>query len=50
MGKQRQNIQLELAFVSEGRGEILRSDRKGTELSMAKRHPESPALLDLLIF
>jgi RNA-directed DNA polymerase len=49
MGKQRQKIQLELAFMSEGRGETPMTDIEGIEKSMAERKPESPALPDLLM-
>jgi len=41
MGKQRQNIQLELAFMSEGRGETPRSNRKGTELRWRSVTPKA---------
>jgi RNA-directed DNA polymerase len=49
MGKKRQKIQLELAFIAEGRGETPKAVIEGIELSMAKRRPESPALPDLLM-
>lgn len=49
MGKKRQEIQLELAFMAEGRGEPPKAATEGIELSMAKRRPESPALPDLLM-
>jgi len=49
MGKKRQKIQLELAFIAEGRGETPKAVIEGIELSMAKRSPESPALPDLLM-
>jgi RNA-directed DNA polymerase len=44
MDKQRQKTQLELAFMAEGRSEAPRAVDKGTEVSMAKRKPEDPAL------
>ena len=37
MGTGRRKIQMELAFMSEGRGEAPRAGNKGTEVSMAKR-------------
>ena len=49
MGKKRQKIQLELAFMAEGRAEPPKAAIEGIELSMAKRRPESPALPDLLM-
>ena len=49
MGKKRQKIQLELAFIAEGRGETPKAATEGIELSMAKRSSESPALPDLLM-
>ncbi len=49
MGKKRQKIQLELAFIAEGRGETPKAVIEGIELSMAKRRSESPALPDLLM-
>ena len=39
MGKKRQKIQLELAFMAEGRGETPKAVIEGIELSMAKRRP-----------
>jgi hypothetical protein len=35
MGTKRQKIQMELAFMTEGRGEAPRAANKGTEVSMA---------------
>lgn len=49
MGKKRQKIQLELAFMTESRGETPMADREGSELPMAKCKPETPALPDLLM-
>jgi RNA-directed DNA polymerase len=49
MDKERQKIQLELAFMTESRGEAPMSVSKGTEVSMAKRKPEDPALPVLLM-
>ena len=49
MGKKRQKIQLELAFMTEDRGETPMADNEGTETLMAKRKPENPALPDLLM-
>lgn len=49
MGKKRQKIQLELAFMTEDRGETQMADNEGTETPMAKRKPENPALPDLLM-
>ena len=49
MGKRRQKIQMELAFMAEGRGETPKAATKGTELSMAERRAESPAIGDLLM-
>jgi len=49
MGKKRQKIQLELACMTEDRGETPMADIEGTETSMAKRKPENPALPDLLM-
>jgi RNA-directed DNA polymerase len=49
MGKKRQKIQLALAFMTEDRGETLMADIEGPELPLAKRKPENPALLDLLM-
>jgi RNA-directed DNA polymerase len=49
MGKKRQKIQLELAFMTESRGETPMADKEGSELPMAKCKPETPALPDLLM-
>ena len=49
MGTKRQKIQLELAFMAEGRGEAPMAADKGTEASKAKRSPEDPALPVLLM-
>lgn len=49
MGTERQKIQMELAFMAEGRGETPMAADKGTEVSMAKREPEDPALTVLLM-
>jgi len=43
MSAKRRNIQLELAFGEEGRGEAPRAFREGLESLMAKREAESPA-------
>jgi len=44
MGSKRQKIQMELAFMAEGRGLSPMAVNKGTEVPMAKREPEDPAL------
>ena len=44
MGAKRRKIQLELAFMAEGRGEAPMAADKGPEASKAKRKPEDPAL------
>jgi RNA-directed DNA polymerase len=49
MGTERQKIQMELAFMAEGRGETPMAADKGTEVPMAKREPEDPALTVLLM-
>jgi RNA-directed DNA polymerase len=49
MGTKRQKIKLELAFMTEGRGEAPRAADKGTEASKVKRKPEDPALPVLLM-
>jgi len=49
MGTKRRKIQLELAFMAEGRGEAPMAADKGTEASKAKRSPEDPALPVLLM-
>jgi RNA-directed DNA polymerase len=43
MGSKRQNNQLELAFMAEGKGETPMAVVKGTELPVAKHDSESPA-------
>ena len=47
--KKRQKIQLELAFMTESRGETPTADMAGSETPMAPRNSESPALPDLLM-
>ncbi|MHC4062660.1 MAG: group II intron reverse transcriptase/maturase [Planctomycetota bacterium] len=49
MGTKRRKIQMELAFMSEGRGEAPMAGSKGTEVPMAKRESEDPALAVLLM-
>jgi RNA-directed DNA polymerase len=49
MGVKRQKNQLELAFMTEGRGEAPMAAGKGTEASKAKRKPEDPASPVLLM-
>jgi RNA-directed DNA polymerase len=49
MGAKRQKIQMELAFMAEGRGEAPMAANKGTEVSMAKHESEDPALTVLLM-
>jgi RNA-directed DNA polymerase len=49
MDAKRRKIQLELAFMTEGRGETPMTVDKGTEVSKAKRKPEDPALPVLLM-
>ena len=49
MGTKRRKIQLELAFMAEGRGEAPMAADKGPEASKAKRTPEDPALPVLLM-
>ena len=49
MDVKRQKNQLELAFMTEGRGEAPRAASEGTETSMAKRRTEHPALPGLLM-
>jgi len=44
MDTKRRKIQLELAFMTEGRSEAPKSVSKGTEVSVAKRKSEDPAL------
>ena len=49
MGRRRQKIQLELAFMAESRGEAPRAATRGTELPKAKREPESPIRAERLM-
>ncbi|MCH8118527.1 MAG: hypothetical protein IIC00_02230 [Planctomycetes bacterium] len=49
MDAKRRKIQLELAFMAEGRGDAPMAADKGTEVSRAKRTPEDPALPVLLL-
>jgi hypothetical protein len=49
MGAKRQKIQMELAFMTEGRGEAPTAVNKGTEVPMAKHASEDPALTVLLM-
>lgn len=49
MDDKRQQIQLKLAFMEEGKGESLRAFREGTETSVAVRAPESPAICEYLM-
>jgi len=49
MDAKRRKIQLELAFMAEGRGEAPMAADKGTEAAKAKRKPEDPALAVLLM-
>ncbi len=49
MDAKRRKIQLELAFMAEGRGEAPMVADKGAEASRAKRKPEDPALAVLLM-
>ena len=49
MGRRRQKIQLELAFMTESRGEAPRAANGGTELPKANRAPESPIRAKRLI-
>jgi hypothetical protein len=49
MDTKRQKIQMELAFMAENRGEAPMAVNKGTEVPMAKREPEDPALTVLLM-
>ena len=49
MDTKRRKIQLELAFMAEGRSEAPMAVSKGTEVSKAKRTPEDPALPVLLM-
>jgi hypothetical protein len=43
MGVKRQHVQLELAFMTEGRGEAPSSVMEGSEALVASRDSESPA-------
>jgi len=43
MGTKRQTIQLQLAFMTEGRGEPPNADNEGTEVPVAKHDTERPA-------
>ena len=49
MDAKRRKIQLELAFMAEGRGEAPMAADKGTEVPKAKRSPKDPALPVLLM-
>jgi RNA-directed DNA polymerase len=49
MGKQRQNNQLLLAFMTDDQGEAPATITQGTELPVAERAPESPATSELLM-
>ena len=49
MDDKRQQTQLKLAFMEEGKGEALRASREGTEASVAVRAPESPAICEYLM-
>lgn len=49
MDRERQNNQLELAFMAEDRGETPRTASEGTELSTAKHDTESPASTEHLM-
>jgi RNA-directed DNA polymerase len=49
MGTKRRKIQMELAFMAEGRGEAPMAVNKGTEVPMVKLEPEDPALTVLLM-
>ena len=49
MGTKRQKNQMELAFMTEGRGEAPMAANKGTEAPMAKCESEDPALTVLLM-
>ncbi|MCP4896381.1 MAG: group II intron reverse transcriptase/maturase, partial [bacterium] len=49
MDRKRQNHQLELAFMAEGRGEAPTAACEGTELSAAKHDTESPASTEHLM-
>jgi len=45
MGTKRRKIQMELAFMAEGRGEAPMAANKGTEVPMARRDPEDSAFV-----
>jgi RNA-directed DNA polymerase len=49
MGTERRKIQMKLAFMAEYKGEAPKAAHKGTEVSMAKRESEDPALPILLM-
>ena len=49
MGTKQQKNQMELAFMAECRGEAPKVADKGTEVPMAKRESEDPALTVLLM-
>ena len=49
MGRKRQNNQMELAFMAEGRGETPTAAVEGSELSVAKHDTESPASTEHLM-
>jgi hypothetical protein len=49
MADKRQQIQLKLAFMEEGKGEALRASGEGTEASVAVRAPESRAICEYLM-
>ena len=49
MNAKRQKIQLDMAFMADGRGEAPMAVNKGTEVPVAKREPEDPALAVLLM-
>jgi RNA-directed DNA polymerase len=49
MDDRRQNNQLELAFMEEGRSEAPTASREGTESSAGKRGIESPAIVEQLM-
>ena len=49
MGSKRQNTQMELAFMAEGRGEALTPVRGGPEWPMAEGGPESLASTEHLM-
>jgi RNA-directed DNA polymerase len=49
MGTERRKIQMELAFMTDGKGETPMAVNKGTEVPMAKHEPEDPALAVLFM-